>query len=179
MARKGRPQPPMGTLRRLDAGARAAFPALGTALLLVLAAVPVGVPGLVAALALPPVFFWSVFRPAAMSPPVVFGLGLLQDLLSFAPLGVGILTLLLVHGAALRMRPWLVRQGFPVVWLCFCAVAVGASAVGFVLTGLLDWHMPSRVPALLQAGLAAGAYPALGWTLGRIHMVMTRAEEGP
>jgi rod shape-determining protein MreD len=48
---------------------------------------------------LPCVVFWSVFRPGAMSPPVVFLLGLLLDLLTLAPLGTGVLTLLVAHGA--------------------------------------------------------------------------------
>lgn len=178
MARKGRPEPPMGVLRRLDAGARAGFPALFTGLLIAVAAVPVGVPGLAAAVALPPVFFWTIFRPAAMPPPAVFALGLLLDLVSFAPLGIGVLVLLVAHAAALRLRDWLVKQGFPVVWLVFCTFAVGAAALGFVLQALLMMQVPPRMPAVLQAGVAAGIYPALGWALGRLHMAMTRAEEG-
>ncbi len=178
MARKGRPEPPMGVLRRLDAGARAGFPALFTALLIAVAAVPVGVPGLSAAVALPPVFFWSIFRPAAMPPPAVFALGLLLDLVSFAPLGIGVLVLLVVHAVAIRLRDWLVKQSFLLVWLAFCVFAAGAAALGFLLHALLMMQVPPRMPAIFQAGVAAGIYPALGWALGRLHMAMTRAEEG-
>ena len=106
---KGRPEPAPGLLRRIDALARAAFPATFTALMLVLAATPVGLPGLVSAVALPCVFFWSVFRPATLPPPAVFGLGLLQDLLTAGPPGVGVLILLLAHGLAARWRRFLVR----------------------------------------------------------------------
>ena len=35
------------------------------------------------------VYFWSLFRPAAMPPPVVFLIGVLLDLLGYLPLGVG------------------------------------------------------------------------------------------
>lgn len=168
----------MGVLRRLDAGARAAFPALFTGLLIAVAAVPVGVPGLAAAAALPPVFFWTIFRPAAMPPPAVFALGLLLDLVTFQPLGVGVLTLLVAHGVALRARDALVKQSFLVVWLVFCVFAAGAALLGHALHAALMWQAPPRMPAVLQAGLAAGIYPALGWALGRLHMAMTRAEDG-
>ena len=58
------------------------------------------------------VYFWSLFRPAAMPPPVVFLIGVLLDLLGYLPLGVGALTLLAVHGLAVRWRRVLTRQGF-------------------------------------------------------------------
>ncbi|MDB5371564.1 MAG: rod shape-determining protein MreD, partial [Belnapia sp.] len=110
--KKGRPAPAMGALRQVDALARGAFPTASIALLLVLAAVPVGLPGLIPAVALPCVFFWSVFRPAALPPPAVFGLGLLQDLLTGAPVGAGVLTLLVVGGLATRWRPFLALYSF-------------------------------------------------------------------
>ncbi|MFC7552509.1 rod shape-determining protein MreD [Pseudoroseomonas wenyumeiae] len=72
--------------------------------MMVASAAPVGLPSALPAVALACVFFWSLFRPAAMSPPVCFAIGLLQDLLGFAPLGIGILTMLVVHGLALRLR---------------------------------------------------------------------------
>src|SRR4051794_24407513 len=101
---KGRPAPAMGLLRQIDALGRGAFPAASTALLLMLAAVPVGLPGLVPAACLPCIFFWSVFRPAALPPLAVFGLGLLQDLLTSAPVGSGVLTLLVVWSLAICWR---------------------------------------------------------------------------
>jgi rod shape-determining protein MreD len=178
MARKGRPQPPMGVVRQIDGGARAAFPALFTAVLIVLAAAPVGLSGLVAAAALPSVFFWTVFRPAAMPPAVVFLLGLLQDLLGFSPPGVGVLSLLLVHALALRGRHWLVKQSFLVVWLFFCLFAAVAAGLGWGLHALLSWQLPPWPPGLHQVGLAAGLYPALAWLLTRLHRAIGRDEGG-
>jgi rod shape-determining protein MreD len=173
---KGRPEPPMGLLRRLDAGARAGFPAVFTAFLIILAAVPVGAPGLIAALALPCIFFWTIFRPAAMPAPVVFLLGLLQDLLSFAPLGAGVLTLLVVHGVALRWRDVLVRQSFLATWLIFCAFAAGAAGLGWGLEAVLGWHLPPTTPGITQFGVSVGLYPLLAWVLTRLHTAMRRAE---
>jgi rod shape-determining protein MreD len=174
---KGRPQPATGLLRRLDALGRAAFPAAVTALLMVLTSTPVGLPSALPAVALACVFFWSVFRPAAMSPPLCFAIGLLQDLLAFAPLGIGILTLLIVHGLALRFRRFLARQSFLMVWLAYCAFAVGAAALGFVLQAALSWRLPPVAPAVVQFALSAGFYPAIAALLTRLHKAMRRAED--
>lgn len=174
--RPGRPEPAQGLLRRLDDIARAALPPVTTAILLVLAAAPLGLPGLVPAVVLPAVFFWSVFRPASMSPPAVFVLGLLQDLLTYAPVGIGILTLLIVHGLAFRWRRGLTRWSFLIVWLVFCAFAAGAAGLGWLLHALLSLALPPVVPALHLALLSAGLYPTLAFLLTRAHQAMQRAE---
>ena len=169
----------MGLLRQIDALARAAFPAASTALLLVLAAVPTGLPGLVPAAALPCVFFWSVFRPAALPPPAAFGLGLLVDLLCATPVGTGVLILLLVGGLATRWRPFLARQSFLAVWLVYCGVAAGAAALGWALQVVLGWRLMPTAPALYQVMLSAGLYPSLALLLTWVHEAMTRAETAP
>jgi len=148
----------------LDAASRQAFPASCAALLLLLLAAPLGLPGqaqLQVASVLACVFFWSVFRPDSMSPPVVFLLGLLADLLGLEPLGATVLTLLAVHGIALRLRRFLVAQGFLLVWLVFVAVAAGAAALEWLLTTLLTFRVLPLAPALFQFGLTAGLYPIL------------------
>lgn len=177
--KKGRPAPATGLLRQVDALARGAFPTASTALLLVLAAVPVGLPGLVPAVALPCVFFWSVFRPTALPPLAVFGLGLLEDLLTAAPVGAGVLTLLVVGGLATRWRPFLARRSFLAVWLAYCGVAIGAAALGWVLQVVLGWRLAPTAPALYQVMLSAGLYPILAGLHTWVHEAMSRAESAP
>ena len=156
----------------LDATARQAFPVTTAALLLLLLSAPLGLPGqaqLQVSTALACVFFWSVFRPASMSPPSVFALGLLADLLSLAPVGTSVLILLVTHGVALRLRRFLVAQGFLVVWLVFLAVAAGSAALQWLLTCLLGFTLLPTGPALLQFGVTAGFYPALAAAFTRTH----------
>jgi rod shape-determining protein MreD len=179
VARTGRPEPSPGLLWQVDALARAAFPAASTALLLVLAAVPVGMPGVVAATALPCVFFWSVFRPAALPPPAVFALGLLVDLLTGAPIGAAVLTLLVVYGFATTWRRVLARQSFLAVWLAYCGFAAGAAALGWALQALLGWQLPPAMPGAVQVMLAAGIYPVLAALLSGAQQAMIRAEAAP
>jgi len=165
-----RPRPSLG--RRLDIAARHAFPAGCTAVLMLLTEAPVGIADqavLLPAVALACVYFWSLFRPAAMPPPVVFLLGLLFDLLGYEPLGLGPLTLLAVHGLALRWRGALARQSFPIVWLACAGFATGAAALGWTLTTLLSVRLLPVGPALFQAVLTAALYPALAILFIRAH----------
>jgi len=173
---RGRIQPPTGLLRRVDAIMRGAFPTMATLVLMIAGAVPVGAPGLVMALCLPCVFFWTVFRPAAMPPPAVFGLGVAQDLLAHAPFASGVLVLLAAHGAALRLRGFVARQRFGTVWMIYCGVAAGAAALAWALQGLLDWRLPPTSPGLHQAAISIGIYPCLAWLLSRAHRALAESE---
>ena len=165
-------RPRLTIWRRLDGTARHCFPAALTVLLLLVTAAPFRLPGqgeLQNAAALGCVFFWSVYRPGAMPPPVVFLIGLLADLLDFAPPGVGVVSLLLAHGLAVKWRRHLVRQGFLMVWLAFAAVATGLAALQWLMISLLTVRLLPGGPVLFQAMLAAGLYPLLAVLLARAH----------
>lgn len=148
-------------------------------MLLLMTAAPFRVPGqaeLQRAAALACVFFWSLYRPSSMPPPVVFLIGLLADLLDFAPPGVGVFTLLIAHGLALRWRRSLARKGFLVVWLGFVLVAAGLAMVQWMLTALLTFRLLPMGPAMFQAMLAAGLYPMLAVLLIRAHQTVAEPE---
>ena len=158
--------------RRLDGTARRSFPTVLTMLLLLLTAAPFRLPGqaeLQNAAALSCVFFWSTYRPGSMPPPAVFLIGLLADLLDFAPPGVGVITLLAAHGVAVRFRRELLRQGFLLVWLAFVAVAAGLAGLQWLLTSALTLRVMPVGSMLFQAVLAAGLYPMLAVLLTRAH----------
>jgi len=172
-----RPRATLG--RRLDIAARHAFPATCTILLMLLTEAPFGFADqatLLPAVTLACVYFWSLFRPAAMPPPVVFLVGLLLDLLGYLPLGVGPLTLLTVHGLALRWRRMLTRQGFLAVWLVFAGFALGAAALGWVLGTTLTFRLLPVGAALFQAVLTAALYPALAVLFIRAHRTIADPE---
>jgi rod shape-determining protein MreD len=157
-----RPRPTLG--RRLDAMSRAAFPAVCTLLLMLLSIAPFGFAGqamLLPAITLPCIYFWSLFRPAAMPPPAVFAIGLLMDLLGYLPVGAGVLTLLVLHGFAVRWRRVLARQGFALVWLAFAAMAAGAAAALWALASLLSFRLMPAAPAVFLCVLSTALYPAV------------------
>jgi rod shape-determining protein MreD len=163
-----RPRRTLG--RRLDIVARHAFPAGFTMVLMVLSQVPFGIADqvvLLPAVTLTSVYFWSLFRPLGMAPPVVFLIGLLFELLGYLPLGIGVLTLLIVHALAARWRDALMRQGLVVAWLAFASFAAGASALGWMLTALLEFRLLPAGPAMFQAVLTAALFPAVAIPLAR------------
>lgn len=165
-----RPRASLG--RQLDIAARHAFPASCTVLLMMLTEIPFGFAdqaALLPAVALACVYFWSLFRPAAMPPPVVFLIGVLLDLFGYLPIGVGALTLLAVHGLALRWRRVLTRQGFLPVWLVFAGFASGASCLAWALTAVLTFRLLPLAPTVFQAALTTALYPALAVLFIRAH----------
>jgi rod shape-determining protein MreD len=165
-----RPRPSLG--RRLDVMARASSPTSCTVLLMLLTGLPFGIAdqaALLPSVAVACVYFWSLFRPAAVPPPVVFVLGLLLDLLGYQPIGVGVLVLLVVHGLALRWRRVLTRQGFVTVWLAFLSVAMGAALLTWALTSVLGFRLMPIGAALFQGVLATTIYPALAILFTRAH----------
>lgn len=164
------PRPTLG--RRLDAVARAMFPSCCTAVLMLATAAPFGLAdqaALLPAVSLGCVWFWSLFRPFSMPPAAAFLLGVLFDLLGYLPLGVGVLTLLAVHGVAMRWRRLLTRQGFLIVWLAFAAVAAGASFLSWGLASLLSFRLLPIQTALFQCALSAALYPVIAILFTRAH----------
>ena len=158
---------------------RHSFPATSTVLLMLLCGLPFGIADqavLLPSATLAAVFFWSLFRPAALPPPIVFVIGLLLDLLGYLPIGCGVLTLLLVHGLARRWRRTLTQQGFVVVWLAFVCVGAGAAGLIWALTSLLSLRVMPVGPALFQATLTGALYPALAVVLIRAHRTIANPE---
>jgi rod shape-determining protein MreD len=158
--------------RRLDVAWRHAFPVTTSLLLMMLSLTHSGLWGqgaLLPTVALTCVWFWSLYRPSAMAPPVVFLIGLLLDLVGLLPLGVGAVTMLATYGIARRLRRLLSSQGFAVVWLIFISVACVIAALNWALVSLLTFSLIPTGPVLFQAGLAAAMYPAVAIPLTLAH----------
>ena len=165
-----RPRASLG--RRLDIAARVSFPACMTVLLMLLTQTPLGIHGqaaLLPAITLCCVWYWSLSRPTAMPPPVVFLIGLLTDLLGYLPLGVGVFTLLAVHGVAVAMRRSLAQRGFVWIWVVFAGVAAAASLVIWLLVMVLSFRLLSPYPAVFTATLAIALFPALAIPFAAAH----------
>ncbi|HBK08592.1 MAG TPA: hypothetical protein DDZ81_22525 [Acetobacteraceae bacterium] len=165
-----RPRASLG--RRLDVIARVGFPACMTVLLMLLTQAPLEIPeqaALLPAVSLCCVWFWSLFRPDNLPPPVVFLIGLFMDLLGYLPPGVGIFTLLAVQALALAMRRSLARRGFIWVWGVFAGVAVAAALVIWLLTMLLTFRVLLPYPAVFIAALSIAIFPILAVPFAAAH----------
>jgi rod shape-determining protein MreD len=159
-------------LSQLDVAWRSAVPIGLTLMILILGMLPWKIPaiGIIAASALSiSVFYWTVHQPALMNLAGVACIGILNDLLGLMPIGVGLLVLVLVHGAARVQRKALAGMPFFLVWASFGLVAGGATILTWLLfslrqeTGLVD-----PTPAFQLYLFALVCYPPVTFLLARI-----------
>ena len=115
------------------------------------------------------VYFWSLYRPAALPAPVVALAGLLLDLLNMSPLGLWAVLLLLVQGGTLAVRRQLLPRPFILNWLSFAGFAGAAAALAWAVQSLLILAPLPALPAAVQSLAAVALYPLLASFLIRAH----------
>ncbi|MEX0758903.1 MAG: rod shape-determining protein MreD [Tistlia sp.] len=167
-------------LQRLDLFARALTPFVLTLLLLLLSLTPLRSPYLapvMPSIALIAVYYWTVFRPDLMPSGAVFLIGLLHDLGGVAPLGIGVLALLAVHGAVGAQRRFFATAGFGLLWLAFAVLAAAAQLFIWLLSCAMIGRLVDIAPALLQYAVTLAIYPCLFWLFGRAQQLLLRDAE--
>jgi rod shape-determining protein MreD len=165
--------------QRLDRAGRQGFPAATTIIGMILLSAPFGLPGqaqLLPAFTLAAVFFWSLFRPSSVPPPLTFLFGLFADLLSDAPIGSNVLVLLLTQFLVVRSRRFLPQKGFLFVWLVFIAAAAAAALIQWGLACIMSWVIYPPIAATAQFLLTAGLYPLLAMAFTQAHRTIAAPE---
>lgn len=157
-------------LQRVDLWARTSVPLALTFLMALLNVVPLRLPDyseLAPSLVLMAVFYWTVHRPDLMRPWSVFVIGLLDDVLSGAPLGVNALVLLFVHWTIMAQHKAFRGQPFAIVWLGFALIAGGAAIVEVVLALVAGYGLLDPVTVVVQYFLTLALYPPIAFLMGR------------
>jgi len=152
--------------QRLDILARKITPFFFSVALVLFCVLPFHVPGMARVMPLLPlmaIYHWAVNRPLLMPAYIVFLIGLLQDILTSAPLGVNALVFLAVYGVVVGQRRFLVGKSFAVNWLGFSLVAAGACATGWVLISILNVTVVDGEALFFQYMLSLGIFPMLSW----------------
>jgi rod shape-determining protein MreD len=156
--------------QRLDGTARALSPFAITFLLVVAGVVPIRAPDVapvMPALALTAVYYWTVFRPDLMPLWAIFLIGLFQDLLTGAPLGVGVLALVLVALAVAAQRRFYALANFVMVWVAYAVIAAFAFAIVWLLSSFVLGQLVDPAPLVLSYLATIATYPCLAWLFGR------------
>lgn len=157
-------------LQRLDRIARNLIPfGLGMFLVMV-GSLPLYIPGygpVAADFALMAVFYWAIYRPDLLPPLAAFAIGLLQDILVGTPLGMNALVLVLVQSGVVSQGKVFRTKSFLVLWWGFAMVALGTSALQWVLTTALNFAVVSPSPGAFRCALTVALFPFLGWVLAR------------
>lgn len=164
---------------RLDQIGRGMLPALIVLLLVLIGVVPLPLPrfGQVApTLTLIPVYYWSLHRPNLLPPGVVFGLGLLQDLLSGSAIGVTALIFVVVQWVGRTQGRFVVGKPFILLWWGFLLVAFTAAIAEWLVFCLLNLVLTPIQPAILRACIAIALFPLFAALLMRVDRATMVAE---
>ncbi len=156
----------VGVWHKLDQWARNLTPFGLTLLLIVLGVLPIHVPSysqVAPVLAIMSVYHWAVYRPQLLPAPAVFLLGLTQDLLSGAPVGLHALIMLTVYGTVVWQRRFLVGKSFAIYWFGFALIGAGASAESWIIASLWNLVFLDLRTIFFQYVLALGFFPVIAW----------------
>ncbi len=156
----------MNALHRLDRTARNLAPFALVLGLVVIATLPLRLPGYDATapnVALIAVFYWAIHRPDLLPAPAAFLIGVWQDLLVGAPLGINALLLLVAHRVVSAQRRILIGKSFAVMWWAFAVTAFAAALGLWLLTMAFHAAALGPEPALIQILSTIAAYPFLTW----------------
>lgn len=164
-------------VQRMDLWARHLMPAVMTLFLVLLSAVPLGIPGyaqVAPSWTLMAVFYWAVYRPDLMPASLVFLTGLAEDLVNGYPLGLTAIVFLAVYGGTGTQRQIFLSKPFFIAWGGFVIISFGAFGLGWLLMSLFtfSWIMPDT--AMFRFGLTATLFPAAAWIFVRIHRYLVR-----
>jgi rod shape-determining protein MreD len=158
------------SLPRVNGGIARLLPMATTVLAAVVAILPVPVPGYAAltpAFALMTVYHWTIYRPDLLPPVGLFAVGLAQDLLTGAPVGVNALALLLARVAVLRYRRYFINCTFPFVWGGFALLDIAAMFGLWALHCLIQFNLFDLRTTVFRAVLTVAIFPVASLALGR------------
>lgn len=155
---------------RASSGTARLLPIATTALAALISILPLRIPGYAAltpAFMLMAAYHWTIYRPDLLPPAALFAIGLGEDLLVGAPLGVSALLLLMVYTAVMRYRRYFVDRTFPFVWSGFTLLTAGAMLGLWALNCLLDATLLDIRNTIFRAVLTIAIFPLASFLLGR------------
>ena len=117
------------------------------------------------AFALISLYYWVVFRPDLMPHIAVFGLGIVQDAVAGAPLGMYALVYLLVQALVLNQRRFIAGKPFWVFWSAFALVAPIAAFSTWFLASVARGALLAPGTAFVGLVMTIILFPAIAWLL--------------
>jgi rod shape-determining protein MreD len=157
--------------QRLDSIVRHLAPFATTVLLVVLNAIPLPIPDyrtIVPLVPLMAIFYWAMYRPDLMPVLAVFFIGLLEDVLTGAPLGQNAFVFLATHGIVRGQSRFILGHGFFVVWAVFVMIVAGAGGVSWLVATFLYRGVVPPAPAVAQLALTLAMFPCVAWLLLKV-----------
>ncbi|WP_245913465.1 rod shape-determining protein MreD [Caenispirillum bisanense] len=157
--------------------ARHLVPFVLTLMLILLAATPTHLPGMVRVgpmLSLIGVYYWAVYRPDLMGYGSAFSLGLFEDILTGAPLGSGALMLLITTSIVVSQYKFFNGKSFAVTWWAFALVGLIAAGTKWLAVSLIYGLSADLQTVAVEYLLTLALYPVLGWLLARAQLYLIK-----
>jgi len=154
--------------QRIDLTARNVTPFVISVLLVVLNVLPIPAPGIntiTPIFALMSLYHWAIYRPNLMPFSAVFAIGLFQDLLGGAPVGLFTLVFLTIYGVAVTQRRFIAGKSFLIYWFGFVMLALAAAVESWVLGSAWYFAVLDLRPVVFQFLVSVGIFPILAWML--------------
>ena len=107
------------------------------------------------------VAYWSTRRPEAAALIAVFALGLARDLMTDAPVGAGVLTLVFASEFLKALGHGLSRRSFATEWLLLATVLALVIMAQWLIVLILLAHPPYLTDLAYQWLATMALYPAL------------------
>jgi len=114
------------------------------------------------------VFFWMLHRPGTMTLPVIFALGLAQDLVLGDIPGAGVLSLVIAAIVLDRILPPLRTMPLVWRWLGFGAFLTVVFALEWVLTSAARLAFQPLDLVLMQGGITFLIYPVISIAMRQV-----------
>ena len=155
-----------GLWHRMDVLARQLTPSMFTLALVFINVVPLHIPGFSRVAPLLPlmaVYHWAIFRPRLLPAYAVFLIGLFQDILTGAPIGMNAFVFLVVYGVVLTQKRFFLGKSFFILWLGFAVIAAGAATVSWMTASLLNVTLIEPKTVIFQYLMTLGFFPAVAW----------------
>lgn len=146
-------------------------PALSTAFLSLFSAAPFGIipgPWMAPGLGLVGVAFWANERPQAFTLPIVFLLGLFQDLLWGSPVGMWAMGYLVVYFLTRSQSPSARLDGTPLHWLGFAIVVALVAVFMWIANCFYYAGVVSPWAMIGHALMTVAFYPPVTWALAKL-----------
>jgi rod shape-determining protein MreD len=101
-------------------------------------------------LALMPVYFWTLVRPDLMPPVAVFGIGVLEDLLSGGPPGIWAASFVVCYALIDRERDTFAGLSGVGAVLGFAAAMSATAATAYAIVSVYYWRFPPFALLLVE-----------------------------
>lgn len=164
-------------LQQVERGLRIASPYVAVVLLIILVRLPLRTDGLglfMPFIGLAFVFYWSVHSREGVPAIALLVLGLLEDAVSGAPLGLSSIVLITVYAVLGNQQRFFVNKGFAAGWIGFAAIVLAVLAMVWLLWSFYEGRAMALLPLALSMLATIAVYPLLGLLFGRIHKLVLR-----